>query len=184
MNLAVSHPVRIDGFISTGAGAYYYNKVVLQCLYAYVLVNIPIRHTVDEGEITMKIMVAYDARVEAKEALRIAKKHAKAFDASVHIVTSMQIADDSDQEKVSEAKQSLEYAKTLLDVDKISCSTHLLIRGLGIGEDLVKYAIENEIDEIFVGIKKRSKVGKLLLGSTAQFIILKAPCQVVTVRII
>jgi nucleotide-binding universal stress UspA family protein len=139
---------------------------------------------VDESETTMKMMVAYDARVEAKEALRIAKRHAEAFNASVDIVTSMLLADDNNQEKVDETKQSLEYAKTLLDVDKVSCSTHLLIRGLGIGEDLVKYAIENEIDEIFVGVKKKSKVGKLLLGSTAQHLILKAPCPVVTVRII
>ena len=132
----------------------------------------------------MKIMVAYDARVESKEALRVAKKHAATFKASVEIVTSMMLADDNSQEEVEEAKQSLEYAKTLLDVDNIPCSTHLLVRGLGIGEDLVKYAIANDIDEIFVGIKKKSKVGKLLLGSTAQYLILKAPCPVVTVRII
>ncbi len=132
----------------------------------------------------MKLMVAYDARVESKEALRIAKRHAKVFDASVDIVTSMLLADDNSQEQVSEAKQSLEYAKTLLDVDKVSSTTHLLIRGMGIGEDLVKYAIEKDIDQIFVGIKKKSKVGKLLLGSTAQYLILKAPCPVVTVRII
>ncbi len=132
----------------------------------------------------MKIMVAYDSMVESKEALRIAKRHAAMYNASVDIVTSMLLADDNSQEKVGETKQSLEYAKTLLDVEKISCSTHLLIRGLGIGEDLVKFAIENDIDEIFVGIKKKSKVGKLLLGSTAQYLILKAPCPVVTVRII
>jgi len=132
----------------------------------------------------MKIMVAYDGRVESKEALRIAKKHAEVYNGSVDIVTSMLIADENSQEKVFEAKQSLDYAKTLLDVEKISCSTHLLVRGLEIGEDLVRFAIENDIDEIFVGIKKKSKVGKLLLGSTAQYLILKAPCPVMTVRII
>lgn len=132
----------------------------------------------------MKIMVAYDARVESKEALRVAKRHAAAFNASIDIVTSMVVIDENDNDKVEETKQSLEYAKALLDVDNITCTTHLLVRDLGIGENLVKYAIENDIDEIFVGIKKKSKVGKLLLGSTAQYLILKAPCPVVTVRII
>jgi nucleotide-binding universal stress UspA family protein len=35
---------------------------------------------------------------------------------------------------------------------------------------------------MFVGIEKRSRTQKLLLGSTAQFIILKAKCPVVTVK--
>jgi nucleotide-binding universal stress UspA family protein len=50
------------------------------------------------------------------------------------------------------------------------------------GEDLVDYAGENGIDEIIIGIKRRSKVGKLLFGSNAQYVILKAPCPVVTVK--
>ncbi len=63
-----------------------------------------------------------------------------------------------------------------------SCSTHLLVRGFTPGEDIVKFAKENNIDEILIGIKRRSKVGKLLFGSNAQFIILKAHCPVVTVK--
>jgi len=38
------------------------------------------------------------------------------------------------------------------------------------------------VDEIIVGVKRRSKVGKLLMGSTAQYVILQAPCPVVTVK--
>jgi nucleotide-binding universal stress UspA family protein len=58
----------------------------------------------------------------------------------------------------------------------------LLIRGLSAGEDLVEFANENEVDEIIVGVKRRSKVGKLLMGSTAQYVILQAECPVVTVK--
>jgi nucleotide-binding universal stress UspA family protein len=39
-----------------------------------------------------------------------------------------------------------------------------------------------KIDLIFLGIVKKSKVGKLLFGSTAQYVILHAPCPVVTVQ--
>ena len=54
--------------------------------------------------------------------------------------------------------------------------------GLTPGEDLVEFAREHGSDEIIVGVERRSKVSKLLLGSTAQFVILNAPCPVVTVK--
>ncbi len=56
------------------------------------------------------------------------------------------------------------------------------MRGLEAGEDLVRLAREEEIDEIYIGVKKRSKVGKFIFGSTAQYVILEAPCPVVTVK--
>ncbi|MFZ1956497.1 MAG: universal stress protein, partial [Desulfobacterales bacterium] len=59
---------------------------------------------------------------------------------------------------------------------------HLLIRGLAPGEDLVRFAKENDVDLMVVGVKRRSKVGKLLMGSTAQFVIIKAPCPVLSIK--
>jgi nucleotide-binding universal stress UspA family protein len=76
----------------------------------------------------------------------------------------------------------LEWAKSLFEENGITCNTHLLIRGLGPGEDLVEFAEENKVDEIVVGVKRSSKVGKLLMGSTAQYVILKAKCPVVSVK--
>jgi nucleotide-binding universal stress UspA family protein len=50
------------------------------------------------------------------------------------------------------------------------------------GEDLVQFAEENAIDLIIIGIQKRSKMGKLLFGSNAQYVILNAACPVLTVK--
>jgi nucleotide-binding universal stress UspA family protein len=50
------------------------------------------------------------------------------------------------------------------------------------GEDLVDFARENQADMVVVGVKRRSKMGKLLMGSTAQYVVLQAPCPVVTVK--
>lgn len=130
----------------------------------------------------MKILVGYDGTSSAKEALNLAKFHAKAFGASVEVVTSMQKGTESEQKEIEQAERGLAYAKSLFDDDRIACGTHLLIRGLTPGEDLVEFANENRVDEIVVGVKRRSKVGKLLLGSTAQYVILQAQCPVVAVK--
>ena len=60
--------------------------------------------------------------------------------------------------------------------------TLLSVRGLEAGEDMIRIADEKKADEIIIGIQRKSKVGKLLFGSTAQYIIMNAPCPVVTVR--
>jgi nucleotide-binding universal stress UspA family protein len=133
-------------------------------------------------EIVMKLLVGYDGTNSAKEALNLAKSHAKVFGASVEVVTSMQKGTESERKDIEQAERGLEYAKSLFEVDGIACNTHLLIRGLSAGEDLVEFANENQIDQIVVGVKRRSKVGKLLMGSTAQYVILQAECPVITVK--
>jgi nucleotide-binding universal stress UspA family protein len=133
-------------------------------------------------EIFMKILVGYDGTNSAKEALNLAKSHAKVFGASVEVVTSMQKGTESERKIIEQAERGLAYAKSLIEEDGIDCNTHLLIRGLSAGEDLVEFANENRIDQIVVGVKRRSKVGKLLMGSTAQYVILQAECPVITVK--
>ena len=130
----------------------------------------------------MKIIVGYDGTNAAKEALNLAITHAKSFGASVEVVTSMEKGTESQREDIEQAESALDWAKSLFDEKNLPCNTHLLIRGLSPGEDIVEFAKENEADEIIVGVKRRSKVGKLLMGSTAQFIILQAPCPVVSVK--
>jgi len=46
----------------------------------------------------------------------------------------------------------------------------------------VKHAKEQKADQIIIGIKRRSKVGKLVFGSNAAYIVLHAHCPVVTTR--
>jgi nucleotide-binding universal stress UspA family protein len=130
----------------------------------------------------MKILVGYDGTNAAKEALRLAKQHAKAFGAKVHVVTSMVSGNESRQNEITRAEGELAYARSAFDAEGIECETHLLIRGMNTGEDLVAFAKENGIDEIVVGVKRRSRVGKILLGSTAQYVIVKAPCPVLSVK--
>jgi len=130
----------------------------------------------------MKFLVGYDGSNAAKDAIALACKYAAALQASVHVVTSMGKGTEDNQKEIDKEQQSLAYAGSLFDKEGITCETHLLIRGMSPGEDLVRFAGENSVDLIFVGVKSRSKVGKLLVGSAAQYVILNAPVPVVTVR--
>ena len=51
-----------------------------------------------------------------------------------------------------------------------------------VAEDPIQIAEEKKVDEIIIGLSKRSQIGKLLFGSTARQILLVAPCPVLTVR--
>jgi nucleotide-binding universal stress UspA family protein len=130
----------------------------------------------------MNILVGYDRSNSANDALELAKDHAMAFDANVHVVTSMVGTHNNQYDDLQRAELGLEYAKALLEENTIKCETHLLIRGLLPGEDLVQFAEDNQINEIIVGVRRRSKVSKLLMGSTAQHVILNAPCPVVSIK--
>lgn len=130
----------------------------------------------------MKLLVAYDGSAQAKEALNLAKKHALAFNATVYVVTSLLGGDHTSAEEIKQAQEELDYTEDFFSDSGIPVETHLLIRGLSPGEDLVQFAQENGIDQIFVGVKKTSPVGKILFGSNARYVILNAPCPVITVK--
>ena len=130
----------------------------------------------------MRILVGYNGSEVAKAALSEAKSYAKTFDALVHVVTSLEGGSGEKIEEISAATENLKFAQEFLKKDGIRCETEQLVRGLTPGEDLVQFAKENEIDHLFVGIEKKSKTRKMLLGSTAQYVILKAPCPVTSVK--
>ncbi len=130
----------------------------------------------------MKILVGYDGSNQAKNALNVAKKHAKAFDATVFVVCSMKKQSQTPQSEIEQAQESLEYTRQFFSNSGIPVETHLLVRGFTPGEDLVEFAREHDIDEIVVGIKRTSTVGKMVFGSNARYVILNAHCPVVTVK--
>ena len=130
----------------------------------------------------MKIIVGYDGSGAAGDALALAVNFAKAFNAGVDVVTSLVKGSENEIQNISEAEKGLEHAKSYFEKENIKYITHLLIRGMAPGEDLVLFAVENKADLIIIGVKRRSKVGKLVFGSTAQHVILEAPCPVVSIK--
>mgnify|MGYP001552079154 FL=1 len=130
----------------------------------------------------MKILVGYDELKIDEKALALAQKQAKAFDADVHIMTSLEQGPTLQKDDIEEVEERLEKLKRPFDKDNINCETTVSVNYLSAGEDLVQFAKDNDVDMMFIGIKKTSKVGKLMFGSTAQYVLLNAPCPVVAVR--
>jgi len=130
----------------------------------------------------MKIMAGIDASEISEKVLDLAIRHAKAFHGYLELVISMEKGDENDQEAIRKAEELLNDRKKKVETSGVVCNTHLLIRGLTPGEDLVRFAKENGIEEIIIGIRRKSKVGKLMFGSTAQHVILMAHCPLVTIQ--
>jgi nucleotide-binding universal stress UspA family protein len=130
----------------------------------------------------MKFLVAYNGSPESKAALDLAIKHASLFKAKVFRHHLMEGGHSEKPEDIARVNQELKRVRQQLEDTGAEHEVHEMARGLTPGEDIVIFAEENEIDQIFVGIEKKSRTRKLLLGSTAQYIILKANCPVTTIK--
>lgn len=130
-----------------------------------------------------KILVGYNNSPESNAALSLAGQLANFFKARLIIIRSMEGGTREKVQEVEAATAALDEAFRSMSAKGITCEVEQTVRGLSPGADLVAYAKENEIDLIAVGIEKKSRMQKLILGSTAQYIILNAPCPVVTVKL-
>ncbi len=130
----------------------------------------------------MKILVGYEQSNVADHAVEVAIGHARAFDAQLIVVTSMKGGRDVPREAFERAERALEKVEAAVTEAGIACKTILSVQGISPGEDIVAISEKKGVDEIIIGVKKRSKVGKMLFGSNAQFIILRAPCPVLSVK--
>ena len=85
--------------------------------------------------------------------------------------------------RLKEMEEQLEgEVQSLVTEPSLNVNVSLLTDDLEAGEQVVNFAERKKADLIFLGIKKKSRVGKILFGSNAQFIIINAPCPVVIAR--
>ena len=130
----------------------------------------------------MKILVGYDGGEVGRLALSLARDMAGTHSAQVFVVTSMTGGASEKKADIEKAESDLEFAGQFMENSGIQCEATQSVRGLSPGEDLVKFAEDNAIDHIFIGIRKTSRAQKAILGSTARYVILKAPCPVTSVK--
>ena len=131
----------------------------------------------------MVIMVCYEGTSTARRAVKLARAHAAVWDASVVIVKALERDEPLKRSYIEKEERKLESEIAAIITDAvIPYECQLFISSLGRGEQLVEFARTEKVDQVFIGVERRSKLGKLIFGSTAQFVILNAPCPVVTVN--
>lgn len=129
----------------------------------------------------MKILIAHDVRTSSPEVMYHGFMQAKQFNAHVYLI--IVCPEKISQTEIDDVKAEMHaIGQGIFGRSNIEYETHVLIRGLAPGEDIVRYAEEEDIDLIVMGVKNTSKLGKLIFGSNAQYVILHSPCPVLTVR--
>ncbi|MCC9599410.1 universal stress protein [Stieleria sp. JC731] len=102
-----------------------------------------------------------------------------------HILTVQTFLSDFIGERIADeglelsehAKDGLNEAKNRLKDVAPNAQTHLL-RTDHIGEGIVSFVEDNEIDLLVLGETPRSAVNRFLLGSTSRYVLRHAPCSV------
>lgn len=77
---------------------------------------------------------------------------------------------------------AVDEARDRLEQTDLGHEVRHVQRGNDVAEDLVQLAEELDAELIVIGLRRRSPVGKLILGSNAQRILLDAPCPVLAVK--
>ncbi len=141
-----------------------------------------------------KVLFPTDLSDAAAEAQRYACALAEQFGAELHIVSVMQdmamVSPDPNMpwvipaSSLEEIRLSLETSlKAIPDPKWAEGKTiHRVLRTGTPFLEIVRYAQEQDIDVIVVGTHGRSGLTHMLLGSTAEKIVRKAPCPVLTVH--
>jgi len=131
----------------------------------------------------MKILVGYDGSIVGKEALKLAHERAKAYEASIEVVYTMAQNRELEYLDIQRVERMMQReVANIFNGNSIPYEARLMITNLNPGEGLVEFAKHHKIDEIIIGVKRRLKFGKIFFGSTAQHVIINAPCPVVTIK--
>jgi nucleotide-binding universal stress UspA family protein len=128
------------------------------------------------------IVVGYVPKPEGRAALARAAEEARLRNAKLVVVSSHRGGAGFDPEEALESETAVDEASKTLSDASVEHEVRQLVRGNDPAEDLIGVAEETQADFIVIGLRRRSAVGKLILGSNAQRVLLDAPCPVLAVK--
>ncbi|MBT9254839.1 universal stress protein [Phycicoccus sp. MAQZ13P-2] len=128
----------------------------------------------------MTIVVGFVPTKEGRAALARAVEEAKGRGSRLVVINSHR--GGLDDETARSAEEELRRATDEMTAAGADMEVRQLVRGNEPAEDLIAVANETGADLIVIGLRRRTPVGKLILGSNAQRILLDAPCAVLAVK--
>ena len=128
----------------------------------------------------MTILVAYVPRPEGRAALDKGIELAHRFDESLMVVNASPGGAKSDASMADEL-DVIEVEK-LLKTSGLKTEFKQFVRGKEAVEEIEALVESLQVSMLIIGLRKRSPVGKLFLGSVAQEILLSVPCPVLAVK--
>ena len=127
----------------------------------------------------MGIVVGYLATPEGRAALEAAVQEAGVRGRDVVVVVSARPDEPEDRRAEIEA----ELAQVAADLTARGVAHEIrLLSGGDIADALLVTADEVSAELVVIGLRRRSPVGKLILGANAQRVLFDAPCPVLTVK--
>jgi nucleotide-binding universal stress UspA family protein len=125
------------------------------------------------------IVVGYTPTALGRAAVHEAVAEAKRRNASLHVVNTSR-GDTYVDHNMAQPQQLAELDRWLHGSEV----PHHIVQHVGRGEpaeEILRAVDESRAALVVIGLRRRTPVGKFLLGSTAQRILLEAPCPVLAV---
>jgi len=128
----------------------------------------------------MTVLVGYVPSPEGEAALRAGIDEARRRGEKVLVVNTSR----GDALVDTRFAQELELAQVREDLAAlgIDFDVRQVLGGGDAAEEIIELAEEAHVSLVVIGLRRRSAVGKLIMGSTAQRILLGAACPVLAVK--
>jgi nucleotide-binding universal stress UspA family protein len=129
------------------------------------------------------VVVGYVAKPEGEAAVEQGIAEARLRGVRLIVVNSQRGGREYDDDASLRTEADLTSLEAKLKASGVEHEVRHLVRGFEPAEDLISIAESSGADLIVIGLRRRTPVGKLILGSNAQRILLDAPCPVLAVKV-
>lgn len=128
----------------------------------------------------MTILVAYVPRPEGQAALEKGIELARQTQENLIVVNATPGGATDDPARAD--AQDVERVELLISVSGIKAEFKQFVRGKNAVEELEALVDQHQVSVLVIGLRKRTAVGKLILGSMAQEILISISCPILAVK--
>jgi nucleotide-binding universal stress UspA family protein len=128
----------------------------------------------------MTILVAYAPRPEGRAALEKGIEIASRRNERLLVVNAMS-GGKPDDPSFADTSDAMEVEKRLA-ASGVAAEFKQFVRGKSAVDEIVDLTQSSDVSLVVVGLRKRSPVGKLIMGSVSRDILLAVPCPVLAVK--